>query len=135
MSATPTNDTLIYTVESPRVRLRPLRFRHLIGSPSLAMSSNSFKPIERDTPVTNTEQNISNTLRHWPGLSNQSANDEISVRTLLEPITRRSALSTRDTNAAFGEDEVDRFFEECLHESDDDDNKLPANQVFFKDLE
>ena len=44
-------------------------------------------------------------------------------------------MSTRDTNAAFGEDEVDRFFEECLHESDDDDNKLPANQVFFKDLE
>ena len=50
------NGILISTVESPRVRLRPLRFRHSIRSPSLAMNSNSFKPVERDT---NTEQNIS----------------------------------------------------------------------------
>ena len=59
MSTTSMNDTLISTVESPSVRLRPLRFRHSIKSPSLAMNSNSFKPIERDTPITNTEQNIS----------------------------------------------------------------------------
>ena len=43
-------------------------------------------------------------------------------------------MSTRDTSAAFGEDEVDRFFKECLHEGDDDDNQAPANQVPFKDL-
>ena len=135
MSTTSTNDTLISTVKSSRVRLLPLHFRHSIGSPSLAMSSNSFKPIERDTPVTNTEQNISNTLRHCPDQSNQSANDEITVSTLLEPITRRSVLSASDTNAAFGEDEGDRFFEECLHKGDDDDNHAPANQVSFKELE
>ena len=135
MSTTSTNDTLISTVKSSRVRLLPLHFRHSIGSPSLAMSSNSFKPIERDTPVTNTEQNISNTLRHCPDQSNQSANDEITVSTLLEPITRRSVLSASDTNAAFGEDEADRFFEECLHNGDDDDNHAPANQVSFKELE
>ena len=135
MSTTSTNDTLISTVESPRMRLRPLRFRHSIGSPSLAMSSNSFKPIERDTPVTNTEQNISNTLRHCPDQSNQSANDEISVNTLLEPTTRRSTLSTRDTSAALGEGEGDRFFEECLYEGDDDDNQTPVNQVSFKGRE
>lgn len=41
----------------------------------------------------------------------------------------------RDTSAAFGEDEVDRFFEECLHEGDDDGNQAPTNQVSFKDLE
>ena len=99
------------------------------------MSSNSFKPIERDTAVTNTEQNIINTLRHCPDQPNQLANDEISVSILLEPIARRSALSTRDTNAAFGEGEVDIFFEECLHEGDDNDNPAPANQVSFKDLE
>ena len=112
-----------------------MRFRHSIGSPSLATSSNSFKPFERDTAVTNTDQDIINTLRHCPDQSNQSANDEISVSTLLEPITRRSTLSTRDTNAAFDEDEVDRFFEECLHEVDDNDNPAPANQVSFKYLE
>ena len=99
------------------------------------MSSNSFKPIERDTAVTNTEQNIINTLRHCPDQPNQLANDEISVSILIEPIARRSALSTRDTNAAFGEGEVDIFFEECLHEGDDNDNPAPANQVSFKDLE
>ena len=99
------------------------------------MSSNSFKPIERDTPVTNTEQSISNTLRYCHDQSNQSANDEISVSTLLEPITGRSALFIRHTNAAFGEDEVDRFFEECLQEGYDDDNHASANQVSFKDLE
>ena len=135
MSTTSTNDTLISTVKSSRVRLLPLHFRHSIGSPSLAMSSNSFKPIERDTPVTNTEQNISNTLRHCPDQSNQSANDEITVSTLLEPITRRSVLSASDTNAAFGEDEADRFFEECLHKGDDDDNHAPANQVSFTEIE
>ena len=59
MSTTSMNDTLISTVESPSVRLQPLRFRHSIKSPSLTMNSNSFKPIERDTPITNTEQNIS----------------------------------------------------------------------------
>ena len=59
MSTTSMNDTLISTVESPCARLRPVRFRHSIKSPSLAMNSNSFKPIERDTPITNTEQNIS----------------------------------------------------------------------------
>ena len=84
------------------------------------MSSNSFKPIERDAPVTNTEQSISNTLRYCHDQSNQSANDEISVSTLLEPITRCSALFVRDTNAALGYD---------------DDNHAFANQVSFKDLE
>lgn len=99
------------------------------------MSSNSFKPIERDTPVTNTEQNIRNTPRHCPDQSNQSANDEISVSTLLEPTTGRSILSTRDTSAALGEGEGDRFFEECLYEGDDDDNQTPVNQVSFKGRE
>ena len=135
MSTTSTNDTLIPTIEYACARLWPLCFRHSIGSPSLATSSNSFKPFERDTAVTNTDQDIINTLRHCPDQSNQSANDEISVSTLLEPITRRSTLSTRDTSAAFGEDEVDRFFEVCLHEGDDDENHAPANQVTFKDLE
>ena len=129
-----TNDTLISTVESS-VRLRPLGFRHSMGSPSLAMSSNSFQPIERDTPVTNTEQNISNSLRYCPDQSNQSASDEISVSTLPEPITRQSVLFTKETNTAFGEDEVDRFFEECLHKGDDSHSHAPANQVSFKDLE
>ena len=70
-----------------------------------------------------------------PNQPNQSANDEIPVSTLLEPITRRSALSASDTNAAFGEDEVNKFFEECLHKGDDDDNHAPADQVSFKDPE
>ena len=135
MSTTSTNDTLIPTIEYACARLWPLCFRHSIGSPSLATSSNSFKPFERDTAVTNTDQDIINTLRHCPDQSNQSANDEISVSILLETIARRSALSTRDTNAAFGEDEVHRFFEECLHEVDGNDNPAPANQVSFKDLE
>ena len=98
------------------------------------MSPNSFKPTDRYTPVTNAEKNISNTLRHCPDQSNQSTNDEISVSTLVELITRHSTLSKRDTSASYGEDEVDRFFEECLHEGDDDDNQAPANQVSFKDL-
>ena len=58
MSTTSTNDTLISTVESPRVKLRSLCFRHSVRSPGLTMSSNSFKSIERDTPVTNTEKTL-----------------------------------------------------------------------------
>ena len=99
------------------------------------MSSNSFKPTDRYTPVTNAEKNISNTLRHCPGQSDQSTNYEISVSTLVELITRHSTLSKRDTSASYGEDEVDRFFEECLHEGDEDDDQAPENQVSFKDLE
>ena len=101
----------------------------------MALSSNSFKPTDRYTPVTNAEKNISNTLRHCPDQSNQSTNYEISVRKLLELITRHSTLSKRDTSASYGEDEVDRFFEECLHEGDEDDDQAPENQVSFKDLE
>ena len=56
MSTASSNDTLTSTVESPSMRIRPLGFRHSIGSPSLAMSSNLFKPIERDTAVANIEK-------------------------------------------------------------------------------
>ena len=44
-------------------------------------------------------------------------------------------MFTRDTSAAFDEDEVDRFFEERLNEGEDDDSQAPRNQVSFKDLE
>lgn len=86
MSTTSTDDTLTSTVEFPRVRLPPLRFRHSTGSPKLAMSSNYSKLIERDT-VTNNEESSSNSLRYCPGQFNYSANNEIPARTLLEPIT------------------------------------------------
>lgn len=54
---------------------------------------------------------------------------------MLESITRHGVLSTRNASVAFGEYELDRFLEACLHEDDDDDNLAPVNQVSFKDLE
>ena len=54
---------------------------------------------------------------------------------MLESITRRSTLSTRNTGVAFGEDEIYTFFEACLHKGDQDDNEVPVNQVAFINFE
>ena len=74
-------------------------------------------------------------MEHCSGKSYYSANNKASVNTLLESITGHSVLSTRNASVAFGEYELDRFLEACLHEGDDDDNLAPVNQVSFKGLE
>lgn len=90
------NDTLISIVESP----------HSIRSRNTAMISHSFNPMERDTSVPNVEESISNTLWHCPDQFDDLAN-KTSVSTLLEPITRHSTLSVRNTSVAFGEYDVE----------------------------